>query len=288
MMTLDISFEGAAKLAQSALSKPAGHAVAFRELAEICRRAGAIAEARAVLGRFLELDPPAIQNPYIAELATVLGGELRQKPTGLEGGPSRFVRVSEFVNDAILAQIIALTQKGLSGAVSSAIYNRDYSGVEATSRISTVLTDVEELRTLLMPEVKAYFKQHKVAQTLGFDRDDLKKYEFQATCHGDGAFFKPHVDNNTDEIYRGRAISFVYYFHVPPKRFSGGALVLYDRQDGATFSHTGFTRILPQQNSIVFFPSETLHEVEPVKTASADPETARFTLNGWFHYPGSD
>jgi Rps23 Pro-64 3,4-dihydroxylase Tpa1-like proline 4-hydroxylase len=37
------------------------------------------------------------------------------------------------------------------------------------------------------------------------------------------------------------------------------------------------------QNQIVFFPSETLHEVLPVECPSGEFADSRFTVNGWLH-----
>jgi Rps23 Pro-64 3,4-dihydroxylase Tpa1-like proline 4-hydroxylase len=103
----------------------------------------------------------------------------------------------------------------------------------------------------------------------------------QVTCHGDGGFFKPHADDG-EEHQRHRKISYVYYFHRAPKRFTGGSLRLFDATMGAQrVAQHAFTRIEPTDNSIVFFPSTAPHEVERVCVESGAMADGRFSLNGW-------
>src|SRR5262249_9726509 len=54
--------------------------------------------------------------------------------------------------------------------------------------------------------------------------------ETQLVAHGDGAFYKRHIDTQTGrhvEVERIRVVSGVYYFHAEPKAFTGGALRLH-------------------------------------------------------------
>jgi len=59
--------------------------------------------------------------------------------------------------------------------------------------------------------------------------------ELKLTAHGDGAYFRPHIDMSIgpDRQPLGatpgedRLLSAVYYFYAEPKAFSGGQLRLY-------------------------------------------------------------
>jgi Rps23 Pro-64 3,4-dihydroxylase Tpa1-like proline 4-hydroxylase len=109
--------------------------------------------------------------------------------------------------------------------------------------------------------------------------------ELEIVAHGDGAFYRRHVDTFMGGASHGRQhermLSGVYYFHADPKGFSGGALRLYsfvpspDEKDS-------FVDIDPEHNSLVVFPSWAPHEVMPVICPSGRFIDSRFALNCWF------
>ncbi|MFY7960935.1 MAG: 2OG-Fe(II) oxygenase, partial [Elsteraceae bacterium] len=75
-----------------------------------------------------------------------------------------------------------------------------------------------------------------------------------------------------------------YYLHRIPKRFSGGDLLLFDEPSpDQVRSSMEFTRITPAENSLLLFPSVSLHAVTPVSLESEDRLDGRLTLNGWLH-----
>jgi Rps23 Pro-64 3,4-dihydroxylase Tpa1-like proline 4-hydroxylase len=80
-------------------------------------------------------------------------------------------------------------------------------------------------------------------------------------------------------------ITFIYYFFREPKGFDGGALRVYDSRVDLYGNVTpgDFQTIHPSQNQMIFFPSNSLHEVLPVNCASGDLADSRFTVNGWVH-----
>jgi Rps23 Pro-64 3,4-dihydroxylase Tpa1-like proline 4-hydroxylase len=50
------------------------------------------------------------------------------------------------------------------------------------------------------------------------------------------------------------------------------------------WTHTGdYRAVVPEQNQIVFFRSELLHEITPVVCPSQAFADSRFTVNGWLH-----
>jgi Rps23 Pro-64 3,4-dihydroxylase Tpa1-like proline 4-hydroxylase len=108
------------------------------------------------------------------------------------------------------------------------------------------------------------------------------RIEAQLTVHSEGDYFHVHTDNGDDET-RTRVLSYVYYFHRQPKRFTGGELVLFDTwRDQARSTEVGPPVVIePVDDSLVVFSSSCLHEVRAVQMLSDDPEDGRFTVNGW-------
>jgi SM-20-related protein len=100
----------------------------------------------------------------------------------------------------------------------------------------------------------------------------IETFEMQLTSHNNGEYFKHHKDNGTPET-ASRQITFVYYFHAIPKQFSGGQLIIYDKES--------CYEIEPENDSMVLFYSGRKHEVTPVICPSNSFEDGRFTLNGW-------
>jgi len=104
--------------------------------------------------------------------------------------------------------------------------------------------------------------------------------ELELVAHGDGAFYKRHIDTQTAAGLRTmRFLSAIYYFHAEPKSFSGGALRLY----GVGPAAGEHVDIEPLCNSLVVFPSWIPHEVMPVHCPSQRFANSRFAINCWFH-----
>jgi SM-20-related protein len=118
--------------------------------------------------------------------------------------------------------------------------------------------------------------------------DELRVTRFQVghlgtelVAHGDGAFYKRHVDTRTApdrDVSRSRVLSAVYYFYTEPKAFSGGALRLHGIGDGGDF-----VDIEPVRNSLLVFPAWAPHEVMPVHCPSRRFVDSRFAINCWIH-----
>src|SRR5262249_49083937 len=135
--------------------------------------------------------------------------------------------------------------------------------LDRTSRVSRKVG----LRNL-KSEVEAKVKD---ILPLMFERLGIKpiipSFEVELVAHGDGAFYKQHIDTRTHQeglvIVSHRIISAVYYFHVLPKGFSGGILRLHSL--AASGRQGTFIDIAPDYDTLVFFPSFFPHEVLPVK-----------------------
>jgi Rps23 Pro-64 3,4-dihydroxylase Tpa1-like proline 4-hydroxylase len=149
-------------------------------------------------------------------------------------------------------------------------------------RRSRVLMDLAEHQARLLERIRAMLPL--VFQKLKMTPFVHGSTEVQITASNDGDFFREHSDNGHPEIAT-RALTFVYFFHAEPKPFHGGDLRLYDsRREGDVWVRQGAGRVIvPEQNQMVFFPSELVHEITPVICPSQSFAHSRFTVNGWLH-----
>lgn len=109
------------------------------------------------------------------------------------------------------------------------------------------------------------------------------RLELGLAAHGDGAFYRAHIDlvigedGNNPSSESERVLSAVFYFHAEPKRFSGGELRLF-----RLGNESGFVDIEPAQNSLIAFHSWMRHEVRPVAVPSGEFRDYRFAINCWY------
>ena len=153
------------------------------------------------------------------------------------------------------------------------VINHDY-------RRSRVLMDLPEHQEMILARIRSVLPQ--VLQKLGMEDFAIADTEVQITASNDGDFFLCHDDNGSEGV-ASRHLTFVYFFHREPRPFEGGELRIHDShlQNGLYVSDGSYQTILPQQNRIVFFPCELMHEITPVRCSSEDFADSRFTLNGW-------
>lgn len=140
-------------------------------------------------------------------------------------------------------------------------------------RRSTVIYEDQLVDFEAMLKAKLLERLPEVLESLQLPRFDIANFELQLTSHNDGEYYKWHTDNSTPQT-AARVVSFVYYFHENPKRYSGGELVLHPR-DGKSLV------VEPRNDSLVMFASHSRHEVRPVVCPTKKFEHGRFTLNGW-------
>jgi Rps23 Pro-64 3,4-dihydroxylase Tpa1-like proline 4-hydroxylase len=151
--------------------------------------------------------------------------------------------------------------------------------VDPTVRISTGLRDLGTFRQVLETRILGLLPT--VIAQLRVSGVDEPTLETELVAHGDGAFYKRHIDTKTAhnwDISRIRILSGVYYFSAEPKGFTGGALRLH-----AIGSKAGedFVDIEPARNSLLVFLSWAPHEVLPVSCPSQRFIDSRFAINCW-------
>jgi SM-20-related protein len=158
----------------------------------------------------------------------------------------------------------APTQMGSIGRVDPSF--RDSMSLSNLGRFKRVL---EEKILGLLPTLIAQLRVTPV---------DEPKLEIELVAHGDGAFYKRHIDINNAQ--RGRILSAVYYFNAEPKAFTGGALRLHaiGGKEGENF-----VDIEPARNSLMVFLPWAPHEVLPINCPSKRFIDSRFSINCWIN-----
>jgi Rps23 Pro-64 3,4-dihydroxylase Tpa1-like proline 4-hydroxylase len=154
--------------------------------------------------------------------------------------------------------------------------------VDPKNRRSRVLMDLGKHGDVVVGRIQSALP--RVLEKLGMKAFPVSRVETQITASNHGDFFRHHSDNGEEEI-ANRQLTFVYFFHREPKAFHGGELRLHNsNRENGVWTHTGAYRpVVPEQNQIVFFRSELLHEITPVVCPSQAFADSRFTVNGWLH-----
>jgi hypothetical protein len=97
--------------------------------------------------------------------------------------------------------------------------------ISAESRRSRVLYNIGDFRPVFLNHLLAVL--NSVFVQLRITPFTVTAIDVQLTATNDGGFFRPHTDNSNHPILRNRRISFTYFFHNEPVRFSGSELCLY-------------------------------------------------------------
>jgi Rps23 Pro-64 3,4-dihydroxylase Tpa1-like proline 4-hydroxylase len=150
-------------------------------------------------------------------------------------------------------------------------------------RKSILLMDDEVIGPMFRKLIRG--KALEIAELLSVSLRTLpsdEAIECQITAHRDRGFFHAHNDSGSSTT-ASRRITFVYYFQTRPGSFFGGELKLYESsvRDEVAMIGPNFSLIPPRDNSIIFFPSQTWHEVLPTYVPSGAFYDSRFTVNGW-------
>jgi Rps23 Pro-64 3,4-dihydroxylase Tpa1-like proline 4-hydroxylase len=150
--------------------------------------------------------------------------------------------------------------------------------LDPSLRQSTALRDLGPFKPVI--DTKLFSVVPTLMQELRLTPFDVGRTELELVAHGDGAFYKRHIDTRTSsdpDLQQIRVLSGVYYFNAEPKAFTGGALRLYAIGGNAA----DFVDIEPVRNSLLVFPSWAPHEVMPVNCPSKRFLDSRFAINCW-------
>jgi SM-20-related protein len=147
-------------------------------------------------------------------------------------------------------------------------------------RMSLAMRDLGPFKPILRSKMLALLPD--LVAKLEVPRVTMPKLELELVAHGDGAFYKRHIDTKTaSDRHMMRVLSGVYYFYTQPKAFTGGALRLYAVGDPAM---TTFVDIEPEHNTLLVFPSWARHEVMRVACPSQRFADSRFAISCWIYH----
>jgi len=224
-----------------------------------------------------EPDPPrhAIHTTVVSEPRVAVA----LRPAVLS---AKCVVLDEFLAPLELATLIRFIVEHEGDFHASQVVSPHVDGgvVNYEHRRSRVLLDLAEHQDVMLQRIRSVLPL--VLEKLGMEEFSIADVEAQVTASNDGDFFHFHSDNGSERV-ASRHLTFVYFFHREPRQFEGGELRIHDSRlkDGVYVSENSYQAIVPEQNQIVFFPCEMLHEITPVKCASQLFANSRFTLNGW-------
>ena len=267
-------FEQAGTALRHRLAANPDDAEALLRLADLHRGEGRLDAALDACRRVVELRPG---HPRASWLCAVLGGEaLPDTPQALDVWPAPFVRVGSFLPPNEHAALLALL---LGGRERFNELGRVGAGYVQDAKRRGLVPDPR-----MMAEVQLGFEprlRKLVEDTLprlGMGNLGAYHIEGQVSAYLAGGFYRPHSDSGEYRRNepRVRRINCLYYLHRQPKPFTGGDLLLHDGMSANTF-----TRIEPQDNSIVLFPSRCVHEVTLVECDPDDFGAGRFAVNSY-------
>jgi Rps23 Pro-64 3,4-dihydroxylase Tpa1-like proline 4-hydroxylase len=224
-------------------------------------------------------DPQAPGHQIDTTVVSKSSAGIAERPAVL---PAQCVVLDEFLAPQEVEELMrfSLAHEG-DFSTSEVVSPTEVSGiVNYEHRRSRVLMNLAQHQDVVLDRIKAVLPQ--VLHKLGMEEFSIASVEAQVTASNDGDFFHFHSDNNSQPV-ASRHLTFVYFFHREPRQFEGGELRIHDaRLEGGVYVSQGsYQTIVPQQNQIVFFPCQLLHEITALKCPSQLFADSRFTLNGW-------
>jgi len=248
---------------------------ALRDLALVLRQSGDLEGAARVYRRLAEAIPG---EASAARLAALLDGGM---PLGADPVPVRFLRKRGFLPEERLAEVRAFVLRSRTSFKATAVRTEDgRQKRNEGARRSASCTEVGPLREWFDPLIEGLFPE--MLGRLGQGPFEPSVLSCKLSAYHDGSFFQLHQDRATG-VAATRKMGFLYYFDFPPRRFTGGELLLYDLDPDTLFPVPRFTNLPPEGNSLVVLPAHCWHEVLPVRCPGADWTAGRFTYSGWIH-----
>ena len=157
---------------------------------------------------------------------------------------------------------------GAVGNESSPRVKPEVRNVRVVGASREIWDEFERLVDGWLPDVRA---------SLGLPKTVRGEIQVSMVAYGDGGFYVRHIDTSTGTLASGppREVTFVGYFFREPRRFTGGALRLFD------FRGRDHVDIEPSCGLVTAFPSWLPHEVLPVSCPDGEFADGRFAVNVW-------
>ncbi|MCB2065901.1 MAG: 2OG-Fe(II) oxygenase, partial [Erythrobacter sp.] len=229
--------------------------------ANLLRRSGDLAAARAALDLPDAADPWSVIPPGLAS------GGFALAPLAVIDGVLPAQRMH-----ALHAQACAL-----SGEFVDRISGAGRQGASGAARVLVHQGSFDEqdfFRTFLDEQ------RDRLRACLGMPDFAVSALEVKLTNNFDGGNLPPHSDHAAATADEGRAITCIYYFSGPGQEFAGGDLLVFDSDPQAhRYSPSWFTRVRPQPNRMIAFPSWFYHAVTPASGKAGDFASGRMAIS---------
>lgn len=183
--------------------------------------------------------------------------------------------MNDFLGEAAVEALLQLAGSREADFAPTKVGARDKAKINPELRTSLVLRAGEALGRVFDARLRALTPM--LVADMHLTAFEVSGVELELVAHGDGAFYRRHIDIQTGGDSRSqRVLSGVYYFNHRPKAFSGGALRLHAIGDDERFID-----VEPEHNSLLVFPSWAPHEVMLVSCPSKAFIDSRFAVNCW-------
>ncbi|MEP5220820.1 MAG: 2OG-Fe(II) oxygenase [Lentilitoribacter sp.] len=214
--------------------------------------------AEGALSRAAEYYDEASASPELEQRCKYLEAVCLQKKTGaISGGSGLFTPAPFSMRDGFLdisaqrmlqAQFTQLEEKMIPAKVGS----RKKGHINQSTRSAWTVSGpaMKPVRKAIVGDIEKALME---ALTLfGYESEAGLHITMNFTSYHDRGFYGQHTDAGEGHP---RILSYIYYFHEMPKKFSGGELELFDTSFPKEEINGQATLIAPVNNRLVIFPS---------------------------------
>lgn len=256
----------------------------YRELVNVYRRVGELELAAKTAMEWLDFAPSDIEAAHMACLLN------RQKTRGDcyqpdQLQPAPFAIFDEFLTKDEREHFWQIAMKSKEASFEAGFMHEGAKIIDRQHRITDVIELDDADKHLFYGKIKPILDDLRFL--LSKPAMPHKKIEVKMTAHSQGGFFGIHHDGFSESKGSTRYLSWLYYFHLQPKRYAGGDLVLFDSsrlRENHRFHEGKYTRYIPVDNQLVCFPSYFYHGVTPVELLQPGFECNRFAISGHVRY----
>jgi Rps23 Pro-64 3,4-dihydroxylase Tpa1-like proline 4-hydroxylase len=187
-------------------------------------------------------------------------------------------------NKQILKEALSLEDK----FVDSYIGNNKKQNKEFRSNKSAFYDDIynnNRNKSILLKKIDIILSNNQITEILGSseypftDFGNTNTHETQVSRYGEDQKYNWHIDAVQA---RQRTITFVYWFHDIPKKFTGGELQITKSPiyDGELMGSGEVKTVEPENNTMIIFSANNSHRVINAKSPKTFKD-GRFSVNCW-------
>ncbi len=261
---------------RSAYDTQGGSQILWR-LAEMDRALGNLTEAAEEYATYAELEPGKAGALALSRLMAGTSTDTE----GLENGVVPFVLVRDLAPESKLVEIRQALEDRRPRFKDAKVSNVDGQYVDPNIRVALFVQGDTAFHALIREWFLGAIEKQHLVERLGIEPITGGQEEIGAIAYASGGKYALHRDSDPRVAASSRQMTAIWFVHDAPKAFTGGDLLLHDEPPQGQ----GFTRIVPERNSAIFFPSKYLHEVTPVESSVEDVLSGRVIVNAWFHMP---